>query len=124
MLKYLDDSLKQSDKLADRLNEMVKIAPIFDHVTVINTVFDTNKELYSQVQAVQKDVREVSSLLQLEFDKFYCQKANALCQNRACGHRSEPMNKNYIRQLRHSRVYTKAKRLINNPRHNNCHDPR
>lgn len=125
MLKYLDDSLKQSDKLADRLKEMVKIAPILDHVTVINTVFDTNKELYSQVKAVQKDVQEVSSLLQLEFDKCYCQKANAICLNRDCGHRSEPMDKNYIRQLRHSRLCTKAKRLIQkNPRQHNSNNPR
>lgn len=111
MLVYLDDSLKQSDKLASRLHEMVKIAPILDYVTVINTVFDINKELYSQVKAVQKDVGEVSSLLQVEFDKCYCQKANALCPKLDCEQRSEPKDKKYIRQLRRNHVYTKAKYL-------------
>ena len=111
MLNYLDDSLKQSDKLASRLHEMVRIAPILDYVTVINTVFDTNKELYSQVKAVQKDVGEVSSLLQNEFDKCFCQKANALCPNLNCEHRREQMDKKYIRQLRRNRIYTKAKNM-------------
>lgn len=113
MLNYLDDSLKQSDKLASRLKEMVRVAPILDYVTVINTVFDTNKDLYVQVKAVQKDVEEVSSLLQVEFDKCYCQKANALCPKLDCEHRSEPMDKKYICQLRHSCIYVKAKHKDN-----------
>lgn len=107
ILRFMNDSLKQSDKLANRLNEMVRVAPVLDHVKIINIVFDTNHELYLQVKAVQTEVGVVLSLLQNEFDKCFCQKANALCPNLDCEHRSEPMDKKYIRQLRRNNVYMK-----------------
>ncbi len=109
LLRFLNDALKQSDKLAARLNEMVRIAPILDHVAAIKTVFDTNHELYLQVKEVQKTVDDVSTLLQKEFDEHYCQKAKALCPNMDCEHRDEPFDKKYVRQLRHSHIYIKGK---------------
>lgn len=113
LLKFLEDSLKQSDKLAKRLNEMVKIAPILDYVEVIDTIFGANQELCSKVKAVQKEVGEVLSLLQKEYEKYYCQKAHAICWDLDCDQRNEPADKKYIRQLRRRHLLTKATKKVN-----------
>lgn len=107
ILHYLNDALKQSERLANRLKEMVKTAPVLNQVSAINTVFDTNHELYQRVSTAQKEVDEVSSILEKEFDKFYCQKSNTLCAILSCDHRKDPMEKKYARELRWRRFLNK-----------------
>lgn len=107
ILHYLNDSLKQSERLANRLKEMVKTAPVLNQVSAINTVFDTNHELYQRVSTAQKEVDEVSSILEKEFDKYYCQKSNTLCAILSCDHRNDPMEKKYARELRWRRFLNK-----------------
>ena len=107
ILHYLNDALKQSERLANRLKEMVKTAPVLNQVSAINTVFDTNHELYQRVSAAQKEVDEVSTILEKEFDKYYCQKSNMLCAILSCDHRNDPMEKKYARELRWRRFLNK-----------------
>lgn len=107
ILDYLNEALSQSERLAKRLNEMVKTAPVLNQVTVINTVFDTNHELCQRVAATQNEVVEVSTILEKEFDKYYCHKSNMLCEILCCEHRNDPMEKKYARELRWRRFLIK-----------------
>lgn len=100
ILMYLNESIRQSERLANRLNEMVKTAPVLNQIAAINTVFDTNHELYQRVSEAQKEVDVASTLLEKEFDKYYCQKSNMLCAKLCCEHRNDPMEKKYARKLR------------------------
>ena len=100
ILMYLNESIRQSERLANRLNEMVKTAPVLNQIVAINTVFDTNHELYQRVSEAQKEVDVASTLLEKEFDKYYCQKSNMLCAKLCCEHRNDPMEKKYARKLR------------------------
>lgn len=100
ILNYLNEALNQSERLANRLDEMVKTAPILNQVAAINTVFDTNHELYQRVSAAQKEIDEASTILENEFDKYYCQKSNMLCAKLCCEYRNDPMEKKYARELR------------------------
>ncbi len=100
VLVFLDDSLKISDSLANRLNEILETAPVLNQVSSINLVIDTNHELCRLVGIVQKDVGDVTALIESDFHKYYCQKSNTLCPNLDCKYRNDPMEKKYARELR------------------------
>ena len=99
-MAFLVKSLKQSDVLITRLDEIVRIAPDLHQVTEFKVIFDTNKELYKKMEEVRGRVGEISSLVQKEMDKYYCQKSNALCFKVDCNHRDDIYDKKYSRKMR------------------------
>lgn len=107
VLNDLDKAIKQSERLAARLNEMVRTAPVLDHVTAINTIFDTNHELHQRIGSVQQEIGSLATLINREFKKYYCQKANTLCPDLTCINRNDPMEKKYVKELRRRRFLQK-----------------
>ena len=100
LLHFFEESINQSDRLAKRLDEKVKVAPVFDDIVIMKTIFETNHELSERVDTALKEVKDIIALLQSEQDKYHCTRADALCRELNCEHRKDPKDKNYIRQLR------------------------
>lgn len=100
ILQYLNAGLRQSQKLSSRMDEIVKIAPVLYQVDDINLIFDSNKKLYEKVVETQNEVESVFDLIQKEVDKYYCKRFGGFCEDMACEHRNESMDKKYARRLR------------------------
>lgn len=107
ILQYLNAGLRQSQKLSSRMDEIVKIAPVLYQVDDINLIFDSNKKLYEKVVETQNEVESVFDLIQKEVDKYYCKRFGGFCEDMACEHRNESMDKKYARRLRWRRFLMK-----------------
>ena len=100
LLHFFEESINQSDRLARRLDEKVKVAPVLDDTVAMKTIFETNHKLNERVVTALKEVRVVIDLLQSEQDKYHCTRVDARCMKLDCEHRKDPKDKNYIRQQR------------------------
>ena len=100
VLKSMQDSLRHSEKLTTRLNEIVKMAPVLNQVDDITLIFDANKLLHEVVLNVNKEIDAVSSLVDNEMKRYYCRRANSLCPQLDCEHRNDPPDRKYAKHQR------------------------
>lgn len=107
ILKYLNKPLEQSERLVNRLDEFIKIAPVLNQVDIINTICNTAKELHRNIYAVQNEVYEAFSMLKKKFEKYYCQRSNMLCAKHSCEYRTHPLDKKYALKHRWHRFLNK-----------------
>ena len=91
-LKNLNESLRKTEKLSDRLNEVVTCAPVLNQVSDICYIFDANKKSFDVINRISKDVEELSSELFTQYREFYCQKIDGYCPDKKCTHRFERKN--------------------------------
>lgn len=102
ILNYLKESLNQTKKLSDKLDEILKVVPVFTNISDINTIFDTNKELYEKIQIVDGELDELSDLLRDSVIRHYCRKTNSLCEVHDCDARNDSMCWKYAIERRKS----------------------
>lgn len=100
ILNYLKETLRQSEKLSGKLDEILKVVPVFTSISDINAIFDTNKELYEKIQIVDGELDELSDLIRDRFTRHYCRKTNSLCEALDCDARNDSMCWNYALERR------------------------
>ena len=63
MLKYINESLKLSNALTDRLDEIIKVVPVFTSISDIRAIMDTNKELHNKAKIVNNEINKLLNVI-------------------------------------------------------------
>lgn len=104
---YLRDSLHQSMRLSNRLDEIMSLAPFSLQVEDFKDILDANKAFFERILSVDKEVDTVTALLQEEDRKYICQKYSIYCTSTECDQKNDELDKRYIRRMRRRRFFQK-----------------